>query len=101
VLFLVLIFYIIRLFAISIKVNITPGILAISHKGYTNTVYRRQLLGLFIINLLYYNLKTNSRLGKGYNKFIGLLKSNNKDFIYKAKTLNKTEDKLDRYKYYT
>jgi hypothetical protein len=32
---------------------------------------------------------------------MGLLKSNNKDFIYKTKTLEKAEDKLDRRKYYT
>jgi hypothetical protein len=32
---------------------------------------------------------------------MGLLKSNNEDFICKAKTLEKTEDKLDGRKYYT
>jgi hypothetical protein len=31
---------------------------------------------------------------------MGLLKNNNKDFIYKAKTLEKTENKLDGHKYY-
>jgi hypothetical protein len=91
----------IKLFVINTRVNIIPGILAISHKGYTGTVYRRQLPGLFIINFLYYSLKTNNRLNKRYNKVIGLLKSSNKDFIYKAKTLEKTEDKLDGRKYYT
>jgi hypothetical protein len=90
-----------RLFVISIKINTTLGILAISYEGYTNTVYRQRLPGFFIINLLYRSLKTNSRLGKGYNKFIGLLKNNNKNFIYKAKILEKTKDKLNGRKYYT
>jgi hypothetical protein len=97
--FLILIFRVTRLFVISIEVNITPGILAISYKGYAGIVYRRQLPGLFIINFLYRNLKTNSRLGRRCNKVMGLLKSNNKDFIYKAKTLEKTKNKLDGRKY--
>jgi hypothetical protein len=85
----------------NIKFSTAPGILIISYKGYTGIVYRQQLLGLFIISLLYYSLKTNSRLGRGYNKVISLLKSNNKDFICRAKTLEKTKDKLDKHKYYT
>jgi hypothetical protein len=98
---LVLILYITRLFVISTEIGITLGILAISYKGYTSTVYQQQLPGLFIISFLYNSLKTNSRLGKRYDKIIGLLKSNNKDFICKAKALEKTEDKLNGRKYYT
>jgi hypothetical protein len=63
-----------RLFVINIKVNIAPGILIICHKDYTGIVYRQQLPDLFIINLLYYSLKTDNWLGKRYNKIIGLLK---------------------------
>jgi hypothetical protein len=92
---------VIRLFVINIEINIAPGILIIGHKSYTGTVYWQQLPGFFIISFLYRNLKTNSRLGKRYDKVIGLLKSNNKDFIYKTKTLEKTKNKLDGRKYYT
>ena len=101
VFFLVFIFRITRLFAINIKVSTTPGILIISYKGYTGTIYEQQLPGLFIISFLYRSLKTNNRLGKRYNKIIGLLKNNNKNFIYRTKTLEKTKNKLNRYKYYT
>jgi hypothetical protein len=101
VFFLVFILCVTRPFAINTKINIIPGILVISYKGYTSIIYRQQLLGFFIISLLYCSLKTNNRLGRGYDKFIGLLKSNNKDFICKTKILEKTEDKLNRRKYYT
>jgi hypothetical protein len=53
------------------------------------------LLLFFIIYLLNYDIKYNYKLVYGYNKSCKLNKGNNKDIIYKVKSLKELKDKLN------